>query len=74
MNEMYPFVPVIVITARPGQIRRAAELGVDLLLEKPLHIPTLLESIHRLLERPDTAHFTKIMHSWRTHDLLSTQE
>ena len=27
--QLYPFVPVIVITARPGQTRRAAELGID---------------------------------------------
>ena len=74
MAEMYPFVPVIVITARPGQTRRAAEAGIDMLLEKPLHIPTLLENIRRLLARPDTAHFAKVMHIWRTDDLHGTQD
>jgi len=45
-----------------------------MLLEKPLHIPTLLDTIRRLLARPDTAHFAKVMHAWRTHDLLGTQD
>lgn len=74
MAEMYPFVPVIVITARPGQARRAAELGINSLLEKPLHIPTLLDTMRRLLARPDTAHFAQVMHTWRTNDLPGTQE
>ena len=72
--EMYPFVPVIIITARAGQTRRAAELGIDMLLEKPIHIPTLLDTIRRLLARPDTAHLARFMHLWRTHDLPGTQE
>ncbi|HEU0009672.1 MAG TPA: response regulator [Verrucomicrobiae bacterium] len=59
MAEMYPFVPVIVITARPGQARRAGELGVGSLLEKPLHIPTLLQTMRRLLARPATGCFAK---------------
>ncbi len=73
MGELYPFVPVIIITARPGQSRRAAELGIDMLLEKPLHIPTLLDHIRRLLARPDTAHLAKVLHAWQTQDLLGTQ-
>ena len=73
MAEMYPFVPVIIITARPGQARRAADLGIDMLLEKPLHIPTLLDQMRRLLARPDTAHFAKVLHAWQTQDLLGTQ-
>ena len=59
MAEMYPFVPVIAITARPGQARRAGELGIDSLLEKPLHIPTLLEIMRRLLARPTTSYVVK---------------
>ena len=74
MAEMYPFVPVIVITAHAGQARRAAELGIDMLMEKPLDIPTLLGHIRRLLARPDTAHLAKVLHVWRTRDLLGTQE
>lgn len=74
MSQIYPFVPVIVITASPGQSRRAAELGIDTLLEKPLHIPALLETMRRILARPETAHFGKVTHAWRTNDLPGTQE
>ncbi len=55
MVEMYPFVAVIVITARPGQGLRAAELGIDTLMEKPLDIPTLLSTIRRLISQPNIA-------------------
>lgn len=74
MSQIYPFVPVIVITASPNQSRRAAELGIDTLLEKPLHIPALLETMRRILARPETAHFGKVTHAWRTNDLPGTQE
>ena len=71
--QLYPFVPVIVITARPGQTRRAAELGIDALMEKPLDIPTLLRKIRELLLRPDTAHFAKVLQTWATQDKPETQ-
>lgn len=44
-----PLVPVIVITARPHQLDNAVELGVDALMEKPLNLPLLLETIRNLL-------------------------
>jgi two-component system, OmpR family, response regulator ResD len=40
-----PLVPVIVITALPDQLDRASENGVAALLEKPLDIPLLLQTI-----------------------------
>lgn len=49
MNDTYPFVPVIVITARPQQYGRAVEVGVDALMEKPLDLPLLLAAIANLL-------------------------
>jgi len=49
MCEKHPFVPVIVITARPHQYAHAVELGVDALMEKPLNLPLLLETIQSLL-------------------------
>lgn len=52
MRQMYPFVAVIVITARPDQSQRAMELGVDTLLEKPFQIPDLISTIARLLNSP----------------------
>lgn len=45
------FRPVLIITARPGQHQQAADVGADVLMEKPLNLPVLLEVLHRLLER-----------------------
>jgi len=48
MRRTHPAVPVIIITAVSRQQRRAADLGVTL-LEKPLDIPLLLETIRERL-------------------------
>jgi len=47
-----PLLPVIVITARPGQYVTAAAAGVAALMEKPLDIPELLETMRKLLAEP----------------------
>ena len=54
MCEKHPFIPVIVITARPHQYQHAVELGVDALMEKPLNLPLLLETIRHLLDETET--------------------
>ena len=71
--RLAPDMPVIVITARPGQARRAAEAGIDMLLEKPLDIPVLLETIRNLLASPETSSFARVLRAWRTNDLIGTQ-
>lgn len=45
----HPVTPVIIITAISRQYPRAAELGVDALMEKPLDIPLLLKTIRNYL-------------------------
>src|SRR5262245_26652366 len=50
METLHPFVPVIVITARPNQFERAVLEGVDALMEKPLDFALLLQTIERLLK------------------------
>jgi DNA-binding response OmpR family regulator len=65
MARLAPYVPVIVITARPNQARRAAEAGVDMLLEKPLDIPTLLETVRKLLATPETSRFGQVLRTSR---------
>jgi len=52
MSSTHPAVPVIVITARPHQHERAASMGVASLMEKPLDIPALLNTVRHLLEQP----------------------
>lgn len=53
INSTHPLVPVIIITAWSGQYRRASDLGVDALMEKPLDIPLLLEAIGDYLAEPE---------------------
>lgn len=53
INGTHPMVPVIVITALSGQYRRAEDVGVDALMEKPLDIPLLLETIRNYLAESD---------------------
>jgi DNA-binding response OmpR family regulator len=49
ITRISPLAPVIVITARPNQYERAAGLGIDALMEKPLDLPLLLKTIRLLL-------------------------
>ncbi len=50
-----PLLPIIIITARPDQHPLAAGAGVAALMEKPLDIPLLLETMRNLLaESPET--------------------
>lgn len=73
MARLAPSVPVIIITARPCQARRAAEAGIDMLLEKPLDIPMLLETVRDLLVAPEKSRFAKVLRAWHTKDLPATQ-
>jgi two-component system response regulator MprA len=67
--RMAPDTPVIVITARHGQARRAAQAGIDMLLEKPLNIPVLLETIRSLLTSPTTSSLAWILRAWHRNGL-----
>ena len=60
MNSLHPFVPVIVITARPNQYEHADRLRIDGLMEKPLDLGLLLETIRRLLVEPDGHRLARI--------------
>jgi CheY-like chemotaxis protein len=44
-----PFMPVIVITARPDQYATAIAAGVGALIEKPLELPFLLQKMEDLM-------------------------
>lgn len=49
LSTEHPLVPIIIITARANQLFTALSAGVGALLEKPLDIPILLETMTRLL-------------------------
>ncbi len=55
LTALDPHLPIIVITARPDQHTLAAAAGVSALLEKPLDIPLLLETMRQLLAPPIAA-------------------
>jgi DNA-binding response OmpR family regulator len=60
LSAEYPLVPVILITARPNQLFTAVGAGVGALLEKPLDIPILLETITRLLTESDETRLARL--------------
>ena len=54
LRSIKPHIPIIIITARPDQLRAARAAGLEL-MEKPLDMPVLIERIAALLqtaERP----------------------
>lgn len=55
LSREHPDLPVALVTARPNQLFPALAAGVAALLEKPLDIPHLLQTIQQLLEEPPHA-------------------
>jgi CheY-like chemotaxis protein len=60
MSSLHPCVPVIVITARPNQYEHAKQLRIDALMEKPLDLGLLLETIRQLLAEPDAERLLRV--------------
>lgn len=60
MTETNPFVPTIIITAEWGQQERAATLGVEGFVEKPIDVPAFLEMIRDLLAETPEARVDRI--------------
>ncbi len=49
ITSVDPLIPVIVITARPDQYQTAIAAGVGALMEKPLDLPVLLQTMENLM-------------------------
>lgn len=49
LTRGHPTLPIIIITARTNQVFTALSAGAGALLEKPMDIPTLLETMKALL-------------------------
>ena len=49
---IHPLLPVVVITGRSDQRALAETAGADALMEKPLDVPLLLQTIRELLTKP----------------------
>ena len=55
-----PLLPIILITARPGQGFTAMAAGIGALLEKPPDLPRLFLTIQDLLGEPDDVRLARI--------------
>lgn len=51
LSKLHPMMPIIIMTALPHQQEHAERAGVDALLEKPLDLPFLLQTIQQVLAR-----------------------
>lgn len=51
-SSINPLLPIIIITGRDNQYNLAAAAGVSALMEKPLDVPLLLQTIAALLAEP----------------------
>ena len=58
--QLRPLLPVVVITARPNQLFTALAAGVGALLEKPLHIPKLIQTVSHLLKESVEARLARV--------------
>ncbi len=56
----YPFIPIIIATGRPTQLFTAIGAEVGALLEKPIDIPTLLQTMEKLLAEPTEKHLARL--------------
>lgn len=74
MEKYQPLVPVIVITARPNQFERARAAGIDALMEKPLDLPLLLQTIRDLLDESESARVARLIRPNFAPRLLARQE
>ena len=52
LAEVHPLLPVIIITGRCNQRALAETAGADALMEKPLDVPLLLQTVRELLNEP----------------------
>src|ERR1019366_8384267 len=49
LTREHPLIPIVIVTARPNQLFTSVSAGAGALLEKPMDIPTLLQTIKKLL-------------------------
>jgi len=67
LTFLRPLLPVIIMTALPDQQAAAEAAGVGALLEKPLDLPVLLETMRRLLSEPIEARLARIAGKTHAH-------
>jgi DNA-binding response OmpR family regulator len=63
LAEINPLLPVIIITGRSEQRTQAEKAGADALMEKPLDVPLLLQTIRELLDEPAESRVQRVKDS-----------
>lgn len=58
--DVQPLLPVVIITARPGQREAALRCGAAGFMEKPLELEALLALIVQLLQEPIASRLTRL--------------
>jgi DNA-binding response OmpR family regulator len=62
MSRRAPLVPVVIVTARPGQFETAREACVGALVEKPVDVPSLVATMRRLLAEDEGTRVSRLVH------------
>jgi DNA-binding response OmpR family regulator len=60
LTTHHPTIPVIIITAMPNQFRTALAAGAGALMEKPIEVPVLLNTMEALLTEPPEARLRRM--------------
>lgn len=60
LTREHPLLPILIITARANQFFTALGAGAGGLLEKPLEIPVLLQTVARLLAEPGNTRLARL--------------
>jgi len=60
LTALNPYLAIILITSRLNQREMAAVAGASALMEKPLNVPLLIQTINRLVEEPNEARLERI--------------
>jgi DNA-binding response OmpR family regulator len=61
LTHEHPFIPIIIVTARPNQLFTAVSAGAGALLEKPMDIPVLLKMIGKLLDESNEQRLARLV-------------
>jgi DNA-binding response OmpR family regulator len=60
LTTQHPSVPIIILTGMPNQYRTARAAGVGALLEKPVEVRVLLETVKAVLAEPAEARLERM--------------
>jgi DNA-binding response OmpR family regulator len=61
ITSINPFLPIIIITGKDEQHDLAVLAGVGALIEKPLDVPRLLETVNELLAESPEVHLQRLV-------------